>query len=177
MYKSEVKMNYARSITAATPFGLNVGDDLDQPAEFGIGLGYRNGSHGIALDWKRIKWSSTEGYKQFGWDDQDVFALGYQYEMEKWSLRLGYNYASSPVTIADGTTPQGAALNIFNLLGFPATAEDHITAGGSYLFNKNFSADIPVVYALNSKERANISGIFGPGAEIENEHSKLGPTV
>ena len=178
MYKSEIKMNYAHSITAAAgAFGINVGDDLDQPAEFGIGLGWHFGPHGIALDWKRIKWSSAEGYKQFGWDDQDVFALGYQYEMEKWSLRLGYNHASSPVTIADGTTPQGAALNMFNLLGFPATAEDHLTAGGTYVFNKSFSADFTAVYAFNAKNNANISGLFGPGSEIKNEHSELGMTV
>jgi len=30
----------------------------------------------------------------------------------------------------------GAALNMFNLLGFPATAKSHFTTGGSYRFNK-----------------------------------------
>ena len=185
MYKSEVEMSYGKSLSTATaPFKVmpgfpDIGDTLTQPAEYGIGLGYRFGPHGIALDWKRIAWGSAEGYEQFGWTDQDVFAIGYEYSAATWSMRVGYNHATNPLTIynASASEPGKAALDMFNLLGFPATAEDHLTAGGTYLFNKNFSADFTVVYALDSKESADISALFQPGAEIENEHSELGMTI
>ncbi|WP_457608060.1 OmpP1/FadL family transporter [Nitratifractor sp.] len=178
MYKSKIKMDYGDALSeAATPFGISVGSHLDQPAEFGFGLGWRSGPHGIAIDWKRIQWSNADGYKQFNWKDQDVFSVGYQYDAGTWALRVGYNHGSNPIDLADGSTQAGAALNMFNLLGFPATVEDHITAGGSYVFNKNFSADFTVAYALEKKTNSDISGMFGPGAEIKNKHHQLGLTV
>jgi long-chain fatty acid transport protein len=190
MYKSEIEMSYGRSLSTATaPFAPlpgfpEIGDTLTQPAEYGIGLGYHHGPHGIALDWKRIAWGSAEGYKQFGWKDQDVFSIGYQYEADTWSLRVGYNHASNPLTLynAGPTEPGKAALDMFNLLGFPATAQDHLTAGGTYLFSQNFSADFTVVYAFNEKNGAEISSLQMGGAgfpleEIRNEHSELGITL
>ena len=36
---------------------------------------------------------------------------------------------------------------MFNLLGFPATAEDHYTLGGGYEFSDNFYVDVAYVYA------------------------------
>jgi len=190
MYKSEIKMEYGDSLSTATaPFSPlpgfpDIGDTLTQPAEYGIGLGYHNGPHGIALDWKRIAWGSAKGYEQFGWDDQDVFSIGYQYETDKWSLRIGYNHATNPLPTynASPMEPGKAALDMFNLLGFPATAEDHITAGGTYIFNNNFSADFTVVYAFNQKESADISALQMGGQgfpleEIRNEHSELGLTI
>ena len=188
MYKSEVKMDYGKSLSTATaPFSQlpgfpDIGDTLTQPAEYGIGLGYHNGPHGIALDWKRIAWGSAEGYKQFGWKDQDVFSIGYQYDAGNWSVRLGYNHATNPLTIYNSSMPGLAALDMFNLLGFPATAQDHLTAGGTYIFNENFSADFTVVYAFNEKNSADLSSLQMGGQgfpleEIRNEHSELGLSV
>ena len=184
MYKSKIKMDYGDALTAATaPFATmpgfpqGIGSHLDQPAEFGIGLGWRSGPHGIAVDWKRIQWSHADGYEQFGWDDQDIFAVGYQYDAGIWSARIGFNHGTNPIREADGSTSGGAALNMFNLLGFPATVENHITAGGSYQLNRNFSADFTVAYALEKKTSADISGLFGTGAEIRNKHSQIGTTV
>jgi len=175
VYKSKVKMDYGDALSAAaTPFGIAVGSHLDQPAEYGIGLGWRSGPHGIAIDWKRIQWGSAEGYKQFGWKNQNVFAVGYQYDAGDWALRVGYNHGKMPITLSNGTNP---ARDMFNLLGFPATVENHITAGGSYVFNKNFSADFTVAYALEKKTSADISNMFGPGAKIENTHHQLGFSV
>ena len=184
MYKSKIEMNYGNSLSDATaPFtGLpgfprGIGSRLDQPAEFGIGLGWRSGSHGIAIDWRRVQWSHAAGYEQFNWNDQDIFALGYQYDAGTWSARIGINHGNNPVREASGTTPGGAALNMFNLLGFPATVETHLTAGGSYRFSKNFSADLTAAYAFEKKTEGDISGLFGPGAKIKNSHTQLGTTV
>ncbi len=184
MYKSKIKMDYKGALTTAVqPFlGLpgfpqDIGSHLDQPAEFGIGLGWRSGPHGIAIDWKRIQWSNAAGYKQFGWDDQNVFSVGYQYDAGTWSARIGFNHASNPIKEGNGAIPGEAALNMFNLLGFPATVENHITAGASYQFSKNFSGDFTVTYATQKKTSGDISALFGPGAQIKNKHNQLGLTV
>ncbi len=176
VYKSKISMDYAHSLTAATaPFGLNFGDKLDQPAEIGIGVSYRHGPHTIAVDYKKIKWGSAAGYKDFGWKDQNVFAVGYEYNAGKWAIRAGFNHAKHPLTIYN--SPMKTAVDMFNLLGFPATAENHLSLGGSYEFNKNFSMDATVVYGFNKKTSADVSAMFGPGAKITNKHAELGFSV
>jgi len=176
VYKSKIKMKYEHSISAATaPFRLGFGDSLDQPAEYGIGFSYTNGAHSIAVDYKKILWSKAKGYKDFGWKDQDVFAIGYQYDATLWALRLGFNHSKNPVTIFN--QPQKTALDMFNLLGFPATMQNHLTVGGTYKYSKNFSIDTTVVYGFNSVKSADVSAMFGPGAIIKNKHSEVGVTV
>ncbi len=183
VYKSKIKMDYGNTLSeAAGKMGVIVGGHLDQPAEYGIGLGWQSGPHGIAIDWKRIQWGHAAGYEDFGWDDQNVFAVGYQYDAGTWALRVGYNHGKTPITLYNSDNPTEARKDMFNLLGFPATAEDHITAGGSYQFSKNFSADFTVVYALNEKNSADVGMAFPnmPSKEavsIKNEHSELGFTV
>jgi len=164
VYKSEIDMEYKNQLSRATKpfvdFGIfpqAMGDHLEQPAEVGVGIGYTQDKHTFAFDYKQIKWSDAKGYKDFGWEDQDVYALGYQYKENKWRFRAGYNHAENPLTeaqsgpavIAPGSYAQagGNALNLFNLLGFPATAEDHYTIGGGYEFSDNFYVDMAYVYA------------------------------
>jgi long-chain fatty acid transport protein len=163
VYKSAIEMEYDGQLSKATepfaPFfgGNTMGDKLEQPAEFGIGVSYVFGPHTVAADYKNIKWSDATGYKEFGWDDQDVFAIGYQYAMDNWAIRVGYNHASSAVVEADTTSSAqaaaaGSALNFFNLLGFPATVEDHYTIGGTYRFSEQLALDLAYVYAANNEE-------------------------
>ncbi len=164
VYKSSIDMDYSNQLSNATQpfvdFGIfpgAMGNDLEQPAEIGVGIGYKMNQHTFAFDYKQIQWSDAKGYKDFGWEDQDVYSVGYQYEEEYWALRAGYNYASHPIkeapggpaVIAPGNYAQagGNALNLFNLLGFPATAEDHYTLGGTYAFNDSFALDLAYVYA------------------------------
>ena len=165
VYKSEIDMNYKGQLSGATQPFVNFGilpkamdDHLEQPSEIGIGIGYvMDKKHTFAFDYKRINWSDAKGYKDFGWEDQDVYALGYQYKEDKWRLRAGYNYAKNPIkeapsgpaSIPAGSYSQAAgnALNLFNLLGFPATAEKHYTLGGGYEFSDNFYVDMAYVYA------------------------------
>jgi len=152
VYKSKIEMEYKGALSTATsPFAPFLGgamsDILEQPAEIGVGVSYTSGPHSVAIDYKQIQWSDATGYEQFGWEDQNVFAVGYQYATPVWSARVGYNYGSTPITEHDGTTTAGAILNMFNLLGFPATAESHFTAGFTYNFNESFSIDGTIVYA------------------------------
>jgi long-chain fatty acid transport protein len=54
-------------------------------------------------DVKWINWSDADGYKDFDWNDQWVFAIGGQYQpIPKLVLRAGYNYGKTPVDDNDG---------------------------------------------------------------------------
>jgi long-chain fatty acid transport protein len=179
-YKSAIEMDYNGQLSSATQpfvdFGIFPGameDLLEQPSEIGVGASYVMGEHTIAFDYKQIKWSDAKGYDSFGWEDQDVMAIGYQYQADGWALRVGYNQADNPISdigamtiaqaqaasMAEGNaTPEtiqagmmkyfgGNAINMFNLLGFPATVESHITIGGTYEFSKTTSLDLAYVMA------------------------------
>lgn len=179
MYKSAIEMDYDYQLTTAlAPFKANFGvtlpitDTLEQPEEFGVGLSYAMGQHTFAFDYKKIKWSDAQGYKDFGWDDSDVYAVGYQYTENEWTIRLGYNHADSAVVERPGGDVNGAAQNFFNLLGFPATAEDHYTVGASYEFSRQFSLDLAYVYQDNNNETFDVSGLFGPGANVSTDHAE-----
>ncbi|HHD78875.1 MAG TPA: porin [Epsilonproteobacteria bacterium] len=174
IYKSSIKMDYKHQLTTALgPFqapGENLlpdGDTLEQPAEMGVGISYEMGQHTIAFDYKKIKWSDAKGYKAFGWEDSDVYAIGYQYTQDNWVLRAGYNRADSAVV--EGQDPR---LNFFNLVGFPATQEQHYTLGGSYAFSDMFSVDLAYVYAPKNTETFDVSAAFGPGSNVSNAHSE-----
>lgn len=185
VYKSEIELSYADNISqAAGDFGLPLssGDTLTQPAEFGVGVSYRYHKHTLAADYKLIAWSDAEGYADFGWKDQDVFALGYEYKFEKASLRLGFNYAESPIVEQNGNTYAGAATNFFNLAGFPAIVEQHYTAGFGYDFTKDLEFNGALIYAPEIKESFNISGMsqalgYPTPASADVKHSQLGLTL
>jgi long-chain fatty acid transport protein len=154
-YVSEISMEYKDQIGAASArFPMNpLNDELTQPAEIGFGIDWTQGDLSITADYKQIQWGSAEGYKDFNWDDQDVYAIGVEYRMSDLALRAGYNYGENPI---DTPTPSGAgtmntaSLNTFNLLGFPAITENHVTLGAGYQFTKQFSADVAYVYGWTS---------------------------
>jgi len=56
---------------------------------------------------------------------------------------------SGPQVITPGNYAQagGNALNLMNLLGFPATAENHYTVGGTYAISEVLAFDLAYVYA------------------------------
>ena len=176
IYKSKIKMDYKDSLKVpAKPFGIKLNGTLTQPSEYGIGLGYKKSKHGIAVDFKRINWGDASGYREFGWKNQNIFAIGYEYDNKNWALRAGYNYGSLPITIYNSNNQIEASKDMFNLLGFPATTKSHITLGGSYIFAKDFSMDFSFVYGLNQKSIADIGSAFGAPSEaikILNEHSE-----
>ena len=175
-YKSAIEMEYDGVLSAATTpfvgiFPAAMSDKLEQPAEIGVGASYTIAGHTFAIDYKRIEWSDAKGYKDFKWDDQDVIIFGYQYAQDNWAMRLGYNHASSPIKEqAGGAFTPGGALNMFNLLGFPATVEDHYTIGGSYAFSKMTSLDLAYTYADEAKD--SFTNVFGTTSTVK--HSQQG---
>lgn len=178
-YKSAINMNYKGQLSQAmhdftTLPASNFSDDLEQPAEMGIGASYKMRQHTFAVDYKKIKWSDAKGYKDFAWDDQNVYMLGYEFAQDNWALRAGYNYAKSPIKEQAGMS--GPLVNTLNLLGFPAIIEKHYTVGGSYAFTKMTSLDLAYVYS--PKVTNTYTGIDGMGgtASIKTEHSQQAAT-
>ncbi len=176
VYKSEIKMDYKDVLpNAITPMtGGYTNTELSTPAEYGVGVSYATAGHTLAIDYKNIAWSDAEGYKDFSWEDQDVIAVGYEYKTDKWAARAGYQYAKAAVQdnvnapgIATGPANLG---NTFNLLGFPGTAESHITLGGTYAFNEKISLDLAYVHALETEE----TYTNFVGQDITTKHSEDG---
>jgi len=186
VYRAEIPMKYDGQISSATkPFadlGMLAepfGDELTQPAELGAGFSFKlNRNNTIAFDYKKVKWGSAKGYKDFNWKDQDVFAVGYEYATSAYALRAGYNFGKNPIQESDGTTGGGAAKNVFNLLGFPAVVEQHITAGGSLGVTDQLSLDIAGTYALQKKVSFDTTAFNGvmTGPNVQVIHSQTAVT-
>ena len=206
VYKSAIEMTYDGVLSGATtPFvGYGIflaamADTLEQPSELGLGASYNMGEHTVAFDYKQIAWSDAAGYGEFGWDDQTVMALGYEYTTKGWALRLGYNKADNPisdvgaVTLAqfgaaggtDMTMFRGNAVNMFNLLGFPATVESHITLGGTYDIDDAMSLDLAYVMAPETTttlqtmpaDMVGNDGVWDTDMETTVKHSQSSLTV
>jgi Long-chain fatty acid transport protein len=165
-YQSPVSMKY-KHVFDSNGDGSYEDLKLQQPQEVAAGIGYRvlpNLKVGLDLRW--INWSDADGYKQFKWKDQTVIAVGGEYQVNSaLKLRAGYNYGKSPIrsysglnaganTIPNFTPPMPFTdFNVqwFNLIGFPAITEHHISFGGSYQFTKNFAVDLAYVHAFEKK--------------------------
>lgn len=196
VYKSKIKMKYD-DVIGASIIAFNVqnditsGDKLEQPAEFGIGLSYNNAMHTVAFDYRNIAWSDTDGYGDFGWEDQNVFALGYEYMTSGWALRIGYNYAKNPIAEQDGSSTGtaanyvGAVQNFFNLSGFPGIVESHITLGGGYTVSDALNIDAAFIYAPEVSISYDTTGMTeafslpstSDDSSAEVNHSQIGLTI
>jgi long-chain fatty acid transport protein len=177
VYKSSIKMNYDGQISAATQafstlLGYTLSDNLEQPAEIGLGVSYEFfDKHTLAFDYKYVQWEDAQGYKDFAWKNQNIYIVGYEYKANTWAFRAGYNYAKSPLREQDGSTGPGATFNMFNLLGFPVNIESHYTVGGSYTINDKVSLDAAFVYADEQRNTYNTSGT-GIADTVSVRHSQ-----
>ena len=171
--KTPIKMTYEHQLSDATKaFGLHgFSNDLTQPGEIGLGTSYKlSKTDTILFDFKEIFWGSADGYKDFGWENQSVFALGYEKLGFDWTWRAGYNYAKSPIRELDTGVAfdqhgfneenyRNSVINYFNLSGFPATAEHHFTFGGAKRINQHTSFDFACVYAPETTKTFNTSAL------------------
>ena len=170
-YTSAIKMKYDGQLSGASvPFPVTFGDELEQPAELKLGVAYSMGAMTYTADYKQIAWGSATGYKDFGWEDQNVIALGAKYTANSYWLGIGYNHGNNPIKEQSGG--DGAVINMFNNLFFPATTETHITFGGGYNLTKNVSLDAAIVYAPETK--TTVTTLFG---ENTTKHSQMGYTI
>ena len=191
VYKSAIEMDYKDVLPNASASFVMPGmildapfaSELEQPAEIGIGASYAfMGGHTVAMDVKEIQYGSATGYQDFGWEDQTVIAVGYEYDAGDWAARAGWNHGDNPIKEGNGNTSGGdAALNMFNLLGFPGVVEDHFTLGGSYQFSKQVSVDLALAYAAEVTETYSMGAMAGFGAanptQVEVTHSQTSVSV
>jgi long-chain fatty acid transport protein len=172
-YQSPVNMTYKR-VFDSDCFGMSGCDGkfedfkLTQPQELAFGVGVKPMDNlKVGMDIRWINWKGAKGYKEFQWKDQRVIGLGGEFKpMQKLALRAGYNFGKSPIRGgAKDTTPNKTIPNftapfsdfyiaVFNLIGFPAITEHHITLGLGYEFTKNFGIDLAYKHAFNKKVRA-----------------------
>ena len=184
VYKSEIEFNIDDVLDNAVAAMTGVGqapaysqNKMETPSEYGIGLSYTTGEHTIAVDYKNIAWDKAKVYEDFGWEDQDVIAIGYEYATDGWAVRCGYQYAEAAV---QDNTGKGLALdtnnpnltNTFNMIGFPGTMESHITLGGSYAFNETLSMDLAAVYGLEADDTTNNFTTGNPATYVNTVTTK-----
>jgi len=181
-YQSPVNMTYKR-VFDSNGDGTFEDFKLTQPLELAFGVGVKPmDNFKVGMDIRWINWKNAKGYKHFQWKDQWVIGLGGEFKpTQKLALRAGYNYGKSP--IRGGTKNPGNANNIpnfsqpfsdffiavFNLIGFPAITEHHITLGLGYEFTNNFGIDLAYKHAFNKKVRAeNGAGNFVEAQNAQN---------
>ncbi|WP_439151804.1 OmpP1/FadL family transporter [Winogradskyella sp.] len=88
---------------------------MDYPAIASLGLGYSMKNFDLALDFRRVFYEDTEGFKAsgweiadngfptgavkgFGWQNISILSAGLQYKgINKLPLRIGYTYSSNPI--------------------------------------------------------------------------------
>lgn len=147
---------------------------LESPQQFGIGLAYTALDNKLLLegDVKFINWADAEGYKDFDWKNQWVFAVGAQYFLTpKLSLRTGYNYGANPVRehnnfTMSNTTVQGHTMptyyyETFRIIGFPALVEHHLTFGLGYQITPKFGVHAGYMHAFSNTIRETGQGFAG----------------
>jgi len=191
VYKSKISMTYNDTLSVASApfvpgfFPAKFSDNLDQPAEYGLGLSYNISNINLSFDYKKIKWGSAAGYKDFGWKDQDVYMLGAKYEKEGTWYAIGYNHAKNPITnynvpdLGTSKRKQEAALNLFNYLMFPATSEDHITVGAGTKITKNLSIGINAVYSPNTTVNTKVVNVLNPStiSDLKVQHQETSAQI
>ncbi len=183
-YQSPVNMTYKRVFDSN---GNEQFEDfkLTQPLELAFGVGVKPMDNlKVGMDIRWINWKNAKGYKNFQWKDQWVIALGGEFKpMQKLALRAGYNYGKSPIrggakdTTRNKTIPNFTApfsdfdIAMFNLIGFPAITEHHITLGLGYEFTKNFGIDLAYKHAFNKKVRATAGTAYVEAQNAQNAFS------
>jgi long-chain fatty acid transport protein len=173
-YQSQIQASYGTQISdAAKGFGLKFTNDLYQPAQIKAGVAYTV-ADGLALtmDYKQIQWGQANGYKDFNWVDQNVYALGAKYSASSYWLGLGYNNANNPIQALSGTTQTSAAINVFNNLFFPAVITDSYTLGGGYSLSNSLSVEGAAVYSPQVTTTVTTSGLGAGVASNTTTHSQ-----
>lgn len=137
---------------------------LEQPAIYAGGVAWQ--AHErllIEANVKYLPWGESEGYEDFDWDNQWVYALGAQFKAtEKLALRAGFNYAANPVKEHNGwdpsgiTTVQGKQVPTFGYellrnVGFPAIVESHLTLGFGYQLTESLSLNVAYAHVFEKK--------------------------
>ena len=71
----------------------------------------------------------------------NIIKIGYQFDMDANTFRVGYSHANNPVP---------GSQTLFNILA-PAVIQDHLTAGWTYRMAGNQEINLAGMYAPTSK--------------------------
>ena len=196
VYKSAIDMEYKDQISkAAAAFGYGGGnhnfdpksDHLEQPAEIGLGLSYNMGKMTYTGDFKTIKWGDAKGYKDFGWENQNVLALGAKYKVSDYWYGLGFNKANNPIKnneskksvwngqIGGPNNNEGDTMNLFNYAMFPATITKAYTFGAGFKLDKESTISFAYMYAPEVSDT--VSGATVGVGMITTKHSQTATTI
>jgi long-chain fatty acid transport protein len=119
---------------------------MNYPAIASIGTGYSLGVVDLALDYRYVMYSSTDGFEAkgwtptgsvqgFGWKDMSVVSFGIQYKgITKLPLRAGYTYSTNPIEseLAFFSTPATAVIKNAFQVGFGYEFSDRFVLNGVY---------------------------------------------
>ena len=94
----------------------------------------------------------------FGWEDMTIFKIGYQFDINDNTFRLGYSHADQPIPESE---------TFFNLLA-PAVVEDHFTAGWTMKVGANQEFNLAGMYAPSNSVKGD-NPIDGGSTQIEIE--------
>lgn len=156
---SEFKWNTASTGAPPVPTtGGEISMTMDAPQQFAFGIAFKP-MPGLLIeaDVKRIQFSDVldsvavsrpAGYTgtvpasfNFGWDDQTVFALGVQKEINpKTTVRVGFNYGESPIGPED----------VKNNIGSLAVTEMHLSVGVTRKLNDKVSGSLSYMHAFHN---------------------------
>ncbi len=161
--------------------------ELESPQSIGFGVAFESGNLLIEADTRWYNWADAEGYKDFDWDNQWVYALGVQYRLgSRFVVRAGYNYGENPVKIhnrfnAMGLTEiQGKQTPILGyeylrIIGFPAIVEHHITMGMGYKISEKAGLYLGYMHAFSKDVVEEDSlGIFRLRSELKEDSYEFG---
>lgn len=186
VYHSPVSLSYKDQISSlSTAFGYGtqdsnfeiMSDTLEQPAEYGIGIDWTRGDLSVTADYRSILWGEAEGYKDFNWENQDVYSIGGEYRINELALRCGYNYGKNPIKVNNDTTvvspaspaTNGDVINTFNHVMFPAITETHYTIGVGYQFNNAVGGDLALTFATSPEVTVSAKSIGLGNVSVSNE--------
>ena len=195
-YTTPQKVRHENVIAQPTPTGGIARYDLnlEAPDQLGFGASWEGMDNLLILsaEVKQINWGSAEGYKDFDWEDQTVYAAGIQYEAvrDKLFLRVGFNYGENPVKANNGWngafTPTGPAdvkfvqgipfptyyYETFRIVGFPAVVESHTTFGFTYSIKEHFDLSLAYMYAASNDITEQGTGPAGTPVTIKSTLSE-----
>lgn len=119
---------------------------MNYPAIASIGTGYSTDVIDLALDYRYVFYSTTDGFEAkgwaptasvqgFGWKDISIVSLGVQYKgISKLPLRAGYTYNTNPIDseLAFFSTPATAIIKNAFQVGFGYEFSDRLVLNGVY---------------------------------------------
>lgn len=140
--------------------------NLESPACLATGVAVSPGDNLLVeADLRWYNWGGAEGYKDFDWKDQWIYSIGIQYKpTAKLALRAGFNYGQSPVRVHNGWDPMGVTevqgkstptfgYEYLRVVGFPAVAESHLTAGAGWQLSNGLTLNLSYAHAFDKSIR------------------------